>query len=248
MMIPQIVRKSKLLGLLAIAALIVLAGANGNQAWATPAQQSGTVRMVNPTTGQPVRIVAPAVSSEAAAAPVAPWEGAEVAVAGTTVSFPSGATTEPGTVVAKPSDSAAAPAPDGQRQVLGVVELNFYDANGQLIAHPSFNAPVSICFDVSADAGSPLSVEYYDADQAAWVALPTTVSGGKACGQATHFTLFGAIEGVAAPRAAQPGAPASVPNTGAGSERSMGWLWAVIALALALGAALVLRSRRMAAR
>jgi hypothetical protein len=242
-----LMRMIKPFALLASAVVILLLGASSGQAWANPVQQSsGTVRLVNPTTGEPVIITAPAVSGRTSASTVAPWEGAEISIEGTQIIFPSGAATEPGTIVAKYVELSSAPAPAGQRQVIGVVELNFYDVDGKLVSRPQFNAPISVCFN--AGTGSSITVEFYDEGQGKWVVLPSTSSDGKVCGQASHFTLFGAISGTALPdtlpHTSPADTPAGLPNTGNGSERTAGWwLWPMSALALAIGAMLVLRAR-----
>ncbi len=117
-------------------------------------------------------ITAPAVSDRTATSTVAPWEGAEVSIEGTQIIFPSGAATEPGTIAAKHiAEISSVPAPAGQRQVIGVVELSFYNVDGKLISRPQFNAPVSVCFNVDASTASSTTVEFYDEDQGKWVVL-----------------------------------------------------------------------------
>ena len=232
----------KPLALIACIITILLLGMTGEQAWAIPNQQ-GTVPEVTPEVTEPINITPPNVSAGTIVLVIIPGEHANISVDDGAIVVPAGAATLPGSISAKSIDVSSVPAPPGQGQVLAAMQLNFYDVSGKLVPHPHFNVPVTICFNVKATTS--MAVSFYDEDQAKWVMMPTSIQDGKLCGTASHFTLFGAIEGAGLPstlpKTGPDSIPAALPNTGNASSNSMsGWTLAIAGMMLAIGATLVL--------
>jgi hypothetical protein len=232
-------------------AMVLLAGARG-QAWANSSHSpldAGTVRLVTPD-GTPINIVEPEIAAGTSSTIVKPWEDSSVTTGEGSISLPAGATSEPGTLTALGINVTSLPGPGGSAVLRVVMDVNFYDANGNLVAHPQFLRPVTICFNAP-DAGDDTDVEFLDESQtpAMWVSVPTTRSNGQVCASVTHLTLFGVVAGAnvpgALPRTGPAGNPASLPRTGEPEQPIMPmWLLALVGLVLISGMVVMMRARR----
>jgi len=176
------------------------------------------------------------------------------------VVLPANALSAAGTLVVRPVPADVAPPAGAGFALLGkTIEITLFDVQGNPIAHPSFANPIQVCFAYTADdlakaggTADALVVQFYDTSASKWVTLPTALdaSSSRMCGSVTHFSLFSLAARSSAPRALPPTSaadlPSSLPKTSASAATAVpAWIWAVSALALAVGGALTLRFRQM---
>lgn len=258
--------------------MIGLLGAS-HSAWATPVQRPAGQTVPTPTPGGPQRtpvssgdtasacqIPTTAVTppgdilpAEAVRTVLTPCVAATIDIGPLTIVIGEDAVAAPGTLQVAPLVPGDAMPPGANFSMFGrQLSIVFYDANGQIVPHPTFARPIQICFayaqaDLDAIGGNPanFAIRFFDELANNWVTLPTTPApGNKVCASVDHLTLF-ALTGAAGVTgsAVQPATgpiPASLPRTDESGVVIPSWVWAAIALLLVTGAALVFWTRRRA--
>lgn len=253
------------IALLLAAALLLGAGTS---AWATPSQSPAGQTVPTATPGAPI---VPPVTPPPVYVPggteqvVTPGVPATVGAGDVAVVLPANALSVPGTLVLLPQPADKQPLNGGVFVLLGkTIEIMFYDAQGNPVEHPTFANPIQICFDYSADDLSKadgktdnLVVQFYDTGAQKWVPLPSSadVATGRACGAASHLTLFGLTARTktpgALPRTGGLNDPAALPHTGEpADDLAPAWMLWVLSLAVVAAGMLILayQSRRRVRR
>jgi hypothetical protein len=241
-----------LLGLLAF-------GAN-QAAWATPAQSPARQTVPTRTPGAAPTAVAPTPTAQASAsgpivcdvrpadpatnAPRVIRQALDAASALTLTNCPwsididAGDIGQPGALEIKLLAAGGSQPPSAGERFFGPhVELALFDQNGNPIARPSFQQPITLCFTYSADdlglIGDPtaFAIELFNPDTKLWERLPSTLdrANRRVCTQLPHLSMYAL--------AARVPQPAALPNTGAADTPApLAVLWALLALTLGAGA------------
>ena len=130
----------------------------------------------------------------------------------------------------------------GERFFGPQAELTLLDANGNLIASPTFSQPITLCYtydptDLATVGNSgAFSIELLNTATNQWQRLTTTpdTANSRVCTQLSHFSSY-----VLGGRLAT---PSSLPNTGTAAQPLVGaWLWVLLAVALGAGASIKAR-------
>jgi hypothetical protein len=265
MNLPTVSHLTRLLTLLVLAGAVLLASTQ-EHAWATPAQHPFGQTIPTATPG---KAATPAVTPPAATPAqgsvqqaVAPGIAATISTSDRTASvvLPANALRTSGTLVLRPMTSGKLPPASPGFKLLGkAIEALLFDAQGRLLAHPSFANPIQVCFtytaaDLATADSQPadLVVQSFDTSTSTWVALPTALdsSAHRVCGSVTHLALFALTVRSAAPGAPpQTGAhgtllPGQLPDTGPQTPGLSTWLWVFIALGLVAAVAVALGIRQ----
>lgn len=132
--------------------------------------------------------------------------------------------------------AGATPPPNTGNTFFGPqVELNFFDANGNLVSNPAFARPVKLCYNYTNDSAARgnlanLVIQTYDTTLRRWVALPTTLEADteNICTQLPHLSIFSVV----LQRLGGGVRPVALPNTGAASDILIPfWVWLMIGAA-----------------
>ena len=145
--------------------------------------------------------------------------------------------------------AASQPANAGERFFGPHIELTFFDATGQLIAHPTFAQPLDLCYNYSAADLAPIgdpalfAIELFNTTTQQWERLQTTLdtANSRVCTTLPHLSLYAV--------AARVPVPGSLPRTGAADDTAPArWAWGLLALGVGAGASLWARRAQRAAQ